>query len=63
MSPADLAQRLCANCGHQSQYHVDAKCPFEASTFVPQKGFYVYELPGVGIGNIGAINKITFPDE
>lgn len=52
----------CVNCGKQYQYHVDSKCPFEASTFEKREGFFTYEFQGVGVGNIGAVSKLRFFD-
>lgn len=52
----------CVNCGKAYQYHVDEKCPFEASTFKKREGFFTYEAQGIGIGNTRAINKIQFFD-
>jgi hypothetical protein len=52
----------CVNCQKEYQYHVDGKCPFEASTFKKREGFLSYTEQGVGIGNIAAIQKIQFFD-
>jgi hypothetical protein len=52
----------CVNCDKQYQHHVDEKCPFEASTFKKREGFVSYQEQGIGIGNIGAIQKVQFFD-
>jgi hypothetical protein len=52
----------CVNCDKLAEYHIDGKCPFEASTFVKREGFFTFEEKGVGIANIGAIQKIQFFD-
>lgn len=60
--PMTSPTHYCANCGKQYQHHVEEKCPFEACTFQPIKEFHTYEMPGVGVGNLGAVKKIKFFD-
>lgn len=52
--------RYCANCDKQYCYHVDEKCPFEASNFKLRKGIYTFTEPGIGIVNTIAVRKIDF---
>lgn len=50
----------CANCDKPYQYHIDEKCPFEASNFKMRKGLVTWEEQGTGIANIGSIKKLQF---
>ena len=52
--------RYCANCDKQYCYHVDAKCPFEASNFKKKEGFFALTTPGIGIVNRASISKLFF---
>lgn len=52
----------CVNCDQLAEYHIDGKCPFEASTFKKREGFFTYETQGVGVANIDAIQKVQFFD-